>query len=222
MRRSVSLLLCTFLSFALAGPAAAIPTDDPPLFNWTETWIMPTPGSDSPVSVEFASGSNDWELFPISPDVQVGPDCEEECDPTGIIVTITLPNFVDPLPRKHIDVLFEGANPDPSILPSVIDVTGFDIPFGSDQQEFDVLVGFDAPGQMQLIPTDGGLIKTELWKILPNPDYEIIRVFIPFEFEWVKLHITTQSLGRVVPEPSALVLASVGMLGLLVMGRRRS
>ncbi len=61
----------------------------------------------------------------------------------------------------------------------------------------------------------------EHWEMHPNPDFETVKVFIPTAFEFLSMHITTQSIGEV-PEPGVLVLLGGGFAGLLFAGRRRS
>ena len=131
----------------------------------------------------------------------------------GTLYEFAIPNFWDPLPKKIIEIEMEGANAGASEfeLPSVLDIIGAD----SD---------FDKGGPA--VPVDGLFVDgrksptlvTEVWEMFPNPDFEIVKIYAPVEFELQSISIGTQSL---VPVPAAVWLFGSGLLGLIGISRRK-
>lgn len=215
MRRSAAgtsfaVLLLSFLW--LPGPASAH-SIDPNSQNVTTTWIdfesvfQPT--------VEFISGSNEYELtgeFDF-PTVSVG-----EGPGDSLLVEIRIPNFVDPLDTKKLQITFVGGNPEPSDLPSVFEISAVDTPFPGGGPE--VVVFGSHFLTLDPVIDDQGYHWSEFWVIHPNPDWETVKVVIPRTFEILAMHIETRSFN-LVPEPSALALVGIGLLGFTIAGRRR-
>jgi hypothetical protein len=203
----LSLLLWT------AGVASANPMNPGPfLQNETHTWI--DFGQGQPSVTMFMFHSDDYELtseFDF-------PELVVETGDEGLYVDIRIPNFVDPLDTKKVLITFVGGNPEPFPLPDVLSIEAWDTPFGSGGDPIQVFGSFH---KSKSFATDGGFEHSEWWVIHPNPDWEVVRVFIPRTFEIFSLHIDTYSINMNVPEPSALALVSVGLVGLLVAGRRR-
>lgn len=225
MRIWMAGLLCAALLSIPTGTATA--TNLPPP-NSTETWVSLGEGPDGPQwQIDgFSSFSEDWELFDIEPSVIGSLVPGDQGEPIGWNVSVTIPNFVDPLTTKSIKVVFEGANPEPESLPFVQSIIAVDTLFGGGATSEIV-----CPEDCELIfaefrvdeNEEGELIGQafERWELHPNPDWETINVFIPFEFELTSFHIRTRSFGEVVPEPSSLALVTAGLLGLATAGRRR-
>jgi len=205
------LFLVLMVSVAPQAGASSIPLG---LVNWTETWVD-FDGEEFVVSGFEFDEESDFDLVDFDPVVQTD-FVSFSTFVVGAIVEVTIPNFFDPLPLKLVDIVFEGANGGASglDLPRVLDIIGADAPF------------FPPPGPA--LPVFGEFMSGECtstrceehWKMHPNPDFETVKVFIPIGFEFVSMHITTQSVP--VPEPETLALFGSGVLGLLVAGRRRA
>ena len=130
----------------------------------------------------------------------------------GIVYEFVIPNFYDPLPKKTIDITMKGSNPSASgaELPSVLDIIGSDSPYGSP--------GSSVPVFASLVSRDPqSELVTEAWEMFPNPDWEVVKIFVPSAFELESIQIATQSI----PEPGTAVLLVAGLFGLGVAGRRR-
>ena len=69
-------------------------------------------------------------------------------------------------------------------------------------------------------PTNGTFLRTELWKIRPNPDYERIVINVPSDTLVDQIVVDTIST---VPEPSSVLLAGLSLagVGLVALRRRR-
>ena len=63
----------------------------------------------------------------------------------------------------------------------------------------------------------GPELVTEAWEMFPNPDWEVVKIFVPSAFELESIQIATQSI----PEPATAALLLAGLFGLGLAGRRR-
>jgi len=124
------LLLVLAISVAPQARASSMPQS---LVNWTETWIEIDAGGFVISGFEYDDTSV-FDLVDFDPVVQTdfvsfGLSGSEFL--VGAIVEVTIPNFFDPLPRKLVDIVFEGANGNAAglELPRVLDIIGADAPF---------------------------------------------------------------------------------------------
>ena len=132
----------------------------------------------------------------------------------GTIYEFVIPNFYDPLPMKKIEITMMGANEGASglALPGVLDIIGADSDFNNGGPALPVFGSFVSG---TISPT----IVTEYWEMLPNPDTETVKLYVPVEFELQNISIYTES--TVVPVPAAVWLFGSGLLGLVAAARRR-
>jgi hypothetical protein len=176
--------------------------------------VLPTNGTVTDFDVGSQQLAFEWDqgsAFDIDPSQLVL--LQNEIPGAGIVYEFVIPNFYDPLPKKTIDITMQGLNPCASgaELPSVLDIIGSDSPYGS-------------PGAS--VPVFGSLVSrdpqselvTEAWEMFPNPDWEVVKIFVPTAFELESIRIETQSI----PEPTTAALMAAGLLGLALAGRRQS
>ncbi|MGB5398382.1 MAG: VPLPA-CTERM sorting domain-containing protein, partial [Gammaproteobacteria bacterium] len=132
----------------------------------------------------------------------------------GTLYEFVIPNFYDPLPMKKIEISMHGANGGASgfELPGVLDIIGADSDFTNGGPALPVLGSF-------VSNTISSTLVTEYWTMFPNPDFEIVKLFVPVEFELQNITISTQS--TVVPVPAAVWLFGSGILGLAAVARRK-
>jgi hypothetical protein len=131
----------------------------------------------------------------------------------GTFYAFLIPNFHDPLPKKTIDVTMVGSNPSAAELPHVLLIVGLDFPYDSPGLDWpDLVWGHQVSGDAA-----PGLV-TEAWEMFPNPDGELVKIFVPSDFELTHIRIETQSI----PEPTTAALMAAGLFGLALAGRRRS
>lgn len=123
----------------------------------------------------------------------------------GGIVNIAMPNFIDQLPRKEIWVQIKY-------------VPGGASPYVTAVEAFDEEAG-------QVLGTLNGSIdnpdfgfRVESWQILPNPDFELIQIYVPAAVTIDQVVVDTIST---VPEVSTLALCGGSILVLAVGARLR-
>ena len=131
----------------------------------------------------------------------------------GTVYEFVIPNFYDPLPMKNIEITMHGANwcTSESERPSVLDIIGSDSDFNTGGPSLPVLGSYVSGS------TNATLV-TEHWEMFPNPDFEIVKLYVPAKFELQSINIATQS--TVIPVPASVWLFSSGLLGLLGYSRR--
>ena len=132
----------------------------------------------------------------------------------GTLYEFVIPNFYDPLPMKKINVSMQGANEGARglSLPGVLDIIGADSDYINGGPALPVFGSF-------VSGTTSPTMVTEYWEMFPNPDFEIVKLYVPVEFELQNISIYTES--TVVPVPAAVWLFGSGLLGLVGMARRR-
>lgn len=131
----------------------------------------------------------------------------------GTVYEFVIPNFYDPLPMKKIEIDMHGANwcTSESERPSVLDIIGSDSDFNNGGPSLPVLGSY-------VSGSTSATLVTEHWEMFPNPDFEIVKLYVPIEFELQSINIATQS--TVIPVPASLWLFGSGLLGLLGYSRR--
>ena len=131
----------------------------------------------------------------------------------GTVYEFVIPNFYDPLPMKIIEITMHGANwcTSESERPSVLDIIGSDSDFNTGGPSLPVLGSY-------VSGSTSATLVTEHWEMFPNPDFEIVKLYVPAEFELQSINIATQS--TVVPVPASLWLFVSGLLGLVGFSRR--
>jgi hypothetical protein len=132
----------------------------------------------------------------------------------GTVYEFVIPNFYDPLPMKKIEITMTGANAGASgfELPRVLDIIGADSDYSNG--------GPALPVYGSLISgTISPMLVTEYWEMFPNPDFEIVKLYVPVEFELQGITIDTQSTA--VPIPASIWLFGSAMLGLAGIARSR-
>jgi hypothetical protein len=132
----------------------------------------------------------------------------------GTLYEFVIPNFYDPLPMKKIEITMEGANGGASgfDLPGVLDIIGADSDYINGGPALPVYGSFVSGA---ISPT----LVTEYWEMFPNPDFEIVKLYVPIEFELQSITIATQS--TLVPIPASVWLFGTGILGLVGVTRRK-
>ena len=132
----------------------------------------------------------------------------------GSLYEFVIPNFYDPLPMKKINISMQGANEGASgfSLPAVLDIIGADSDYNNGGPALPVFGSF-------VSGTTSPTMVTEYWEMFPNPDFEIVKLYVPVEFELQNISIYTES--TVVPVPAAVWLFGSGLLGLVGMARRK-
>ena len=127
------------------------------------------------------------------------------------LYTFFMPNFIDPLPVKHlrIQVTYFGND---LLFPKITSIAGHDsMPPGDVQGIFKDHVVDNAL-------TPGALYFYEDWIMFPNPDWEVIDIFVPDTVQLQEVVIDTIST---VPIPSAIILFASALGGLGFLGRRK-
>ena len=178
------------------------------MMNWTET--VYTASSDS-WTFDYDMNSQ-YDLTPTEVTVKKDPIfIAPAVTLVGTIYQFTIPNFYDPLPKKTLQITLSGTNSNASGfgLATVLDVLGSDAPFGE--------IGPSLPAQGQFISgTTSPTLITQLWHILPNPDWESVKIWSPSEFGLDKIKIVTQS----VPLPASILLLGSALVGLIFLRRK--
>jgi len=126
--------------------------------------------------------------------------------PYGDIYSFFIPNFVDSLPLKlmRIQVTYFGTEP---ILSGIIASDS-----GGPVQTAELDHVIDAA------LTGGALYYYEDWQLWPNPDWEIVQIFVPGGSTLHQVVIDTIST----PLPPAVWLLGTALAGLMVVARRRA
>lgn len=151
-------------------------------------------------------------VFPIDQvNVPGGPFVPGVGQRNGTIYKMDFPNFIDDLPRKRIQIQLTWFNPNLyQYAPSV-----YITPLGEDGP-FDI-IGDTEPTMLDQATVSSNLIGHAKYEytIFPNPDQEVIEIFVPEFLYLEQVYIDTISE---VPEPGSLSL--IGFASLLALRRR--
>jgi len=178
------------------------------MMNWTETVYTASSGQ-----LAFTWDENSqYDLARFDAYVQDEPIFTSS-KLVGTIYEFFIPNFYDPLPKKTVQITISGTNRSASgtDLATVFDVFGNESPYGEAGPGAPV-VGHFVSGTMS--PT----LITQLWHILPNPDWESVKIWSPDGFGLDSIKIVTQS----VPLPASVLLLGSALVGLIFVRRRRT
>jgi len=132
----------------------------------------------------------------------------------GTVYEFVIPNFYDPLPMKTVEITMAGANGRAREFnrPFVLDIIGADSDYDDGGPALPVFGSF-------VSGTSSPTLVTEYWQMFPNPDFELVKIYVPARFDLQSIMIATQS--TVVPVPAGLWLFGSGMLGLVAVARRK-
>lgn len=196
------------------GPAHSYDTHAPDYYgteNYTAAFFFAdSSGTLIPDDFEWDADSP-YPLFE-APDGPTVTDITPAIGATGTVLEIFIPNFVDPLPLKklRIQVTYEPGSS--GLDPLVVGVTGVDDPAGTVPG---ILVDHVVDDED---PSDTLAYFYEDWVVYPNPDYELIELFVPFGVTLDEVIVDTVST---VPVPGALYLfASALALGGIKLRKR--
>ena len=155
--------------------------------NGTETLFTASSGE---LAFDWDKDSQYDLSFP-EPSVQDTPIIIPTDTLVGTLYEFVIPNFYDPLLEKTVEITINGANSGASglELAMVLDVFGSDSLFGVSSP---ALPAYGVFSHATIEPT----IVNEVWEMLPNPDFEIVKIWVPTEFELVSIKIVTQSFGQ--------------------------
>jgi hypothetical protein len=176
--------------------------------NWTETIYDKASGGELAFDWDINSK---YDLAFDAPTVQENRILSDGDNIVGTIYQFVIPNFYDPLPRKKVEVTISGTNSEAGglALAKVLDVFGSDSPYGEPKPSVYV------PGHFVSGTTSPTLVK-ELWHILPNPDWDYVKIWSPAEFGLDNIKIATQS----VPLPPSVLLLGSALIGLIFLRRK--
>ncbi|MEX2169874.1 MAG: hypothetical protein WD851_11235 [Pirellulales bacterium] len=128
-------------------------------------------------------------------------------------IILDLPNWIDTEPLKLIQIQmtvqrYIRQNTDGTtelITPHVASIDAFDPTGPTSSMLLQVLP------ELIVDPLNGTFLRTELWKIQPNPDYERIVLNVPVDTLIDQLVIDTISR---VPEPAAVIQVAIVVMGI--------
>ena len=139
-------------------------------------------------------------IYPLDPTV---PNTKDN----GLDTVVTLPNFIDELPFKHVrlQMFFDG-------------------PVPGDQIDLDMVIGDPEPTAWQIIGGSGPVTDHTHWfdiEIRPNPDWEQITIFGSTPHNIIPGNLLTIEVDTIsFPEPAALSMLAIGSLAMLRRKRR--
>ncbi len=117
-------------------------------------------------------------------------------------IDLEVPNWIDQEPFKflRLQVTYIG-----NVAPSILGIAASDA--GGNAY---VSAPSSPPVITNIDPTNGVFLVYEDWEIVPNPDYEIISLFVPVDTAVTEIVLDTIS----VPEPATLALLTFGLAAL--------
>ena len=128
-------------------------------------------------------------------------------------ISLDIPNWIDTMPLKWVQIqmtvqrYFDTTDPLNPVLvtPYVDSISAFDPSGPTSSMLIQVLP------ELPVNPTDGTFLRTEWWKIVPNPDNERIVINVPVDTLVDEIVVDTISF---VPEPSSIVMLGIAIAGL--------
>ncbi len=143
-----------------------------------------------------------------------------EAGPLPGQIELDIPNWIDNEPIKWLQIQMTVQRyfvPDPLdptkqilVSPHVNSISAFDPAGPTNSMLVQVLP------ELPVNPLNGTYLRTEVWKILPNPDNEQILIDVPVDTLVDEIVVDTISI----PEPTTCGLLAVVLLGLSVVQRR--
>ncbi len=238
MKAGISFRAALLVTVTLAGFAASAVADDlmPPLWRgqplttlaeWeflTDSPVqvispdgtLPTVVGDGGAGGPLASWGGDitWDSFD-------GDGALIGTGPAEGQISLEIPNWVDTNPIKWVQIqmtvqrYFTTDPNDPTntiLVTPHVDTIGNTLPPTATSMLVQVFP------ELPVNPTDGTFLRTELWKILPNPEGETIYINVPVDTLVDEIVVDTIST---VPEPTTCGLAVVALFGLTAALRHR-
>jgi hypothetical protein len=136
-------------------------------------------------------------------------------------IALDIPNWIDTNPIKWVQIQMtvqQYTTTDPLDPTKMILVTPY----------VDTIGNFSPPTASSMLvqvmptipvnPTNGTVLRTELWKILPNPEGETIYINVPVDTLVDEIVVDTIST---VPEPGTCCLSALALLGIAATRIRR-
>ncbi len=208
-------LLFLTLAGTLCVPALA---DDvsPPFYRGLELSVHAEWQNVSTVPANQQTAPTVFEAFatpqyPLFPGVDTQLTCLEELD--GFLYRIEVQNIEDDLPLKFLRIQVTTVSVDPPVEPA-IGVIGLDFALSPPDS-----VAVDG-GLVDIVSVSTGSPFREVFVydfiLEPNPDYEIIEIFVPFDVEVDQVVVDSLST---VPEPAYAGVVTGLCMALLVFWR---
>lgn len=202
---AAALLLSTQTRAATVAPNAT-------LLTWTPEAVTFEHDLHSPYDLAFAFGE-EWI------DVREGRGTT--------LYTFTIPNFVDDLPLKTVEIAITADPPGNGSHTGW--VRGWERSGGRGKPHPFAHIPTASDDGLPVPPSDivrlsagyaeEGIVWLESWRIVPNPDWEVVQVTVPKGFALGSIEI--QAMSVPLPAAGVLMLGALALLGASAGRRRR-